>query len=529
MRGQVGWRLLVLIGSRVWPALLVILAGSATLAGQAQEQPAGRRPPNIVLIMADDLGFGDVSCNGATAIQTPHIDQLATAGRRFTSGYSSASTCTPTRYSLLTGRYAFRTPGTGVAPPNGPALVKPGSETLPLMLRRAGYATAVIGKWHLGLGDPHPDWNGELRPGPLDIGFDHAVILPTTNDRVPQVLVDGNRVRHLQPTDPLWVGEKAPSTEHPTGLNARESLKLDWRIGHNGTIHNGVSRIGFYTGGLEARFRDEDLSDIWVTEARNWISAPRDQPFFLLLASHAIHVPRLVHERFQGKSPLGPRGDAILEFDWTVGQIVKLLEERSLRNETLIILCSDNGPVLDDGYADDAVEKLGAHVPAGPFRGGKYSVYEGGTRTPLITSWPGTIAPGTSPAIVCTVDLLASLATIAGGKIETESAFDSLDLSAALLGNSPHGRKSLLTQDNNGRSFGWREGEWKLVRTPRKSTPGQPKAAGVEDQLFQLELDPGESRDVAGEQPEILQRLQKALETELAGSRQPAEQPATNK
>lgn len=514
----------------VSPMLLAVLPGAAALAGQQPEHPAEPPRPNLVLIMADDLGYGDVSCNGATAIQTPNIDRLASTGLRFTSGYSSASTCTPTRYSLLTGRYAFRTPGTGVAPPNGPALVKPVAETLPRMLRRAGYATAVIGKWHLGLGDPRPDWNGELRPGPLDIGFDHAVILPTTNDRVPQVLVEGKRVRNLEPSDPLWVGEKSPSAEHSTGLNARESLKMDWRVGHNGTIHNGVSRIGFYTGGTAARFRDEDLSDIWVSECRSWIAAQREQPFFLFLASHAIHVPRLVHERFQGESPLGPRGDAILEFDWTVGEIVKLLHEQNLSNETLIILCSDNGPVLDDGYADDAVEKLGSHLPAGPYRGGKYSVFEGGTRTPLITCWPGKIAPGTSSAIVCTVDLLASLATIAGGKVEAETPLDSVDLSAALLGNSPNGRKSLLTQDNQGRSFGWREGEWKLVRTPRQPGPGQkPGSAGVEDQLFQLEVDPGETRNLASEQAEVLKRMQSALGAELNGGSQSAQQPAADK
>jgi arylsulfatase A len=266
--------------------------------------------------------------------------------------------------------------------------------------------------------------------------------------------VEGNRVRNLDPTDPLWVGEQSPGEEHRTGLNSRESLKMDWRVGHNGTIHNGVSRIGFYTGGTKARFRDEDLSDIWVAESRSWIAAQRDRPFFLFLASHAIHVPRLVHERFQGQSTLGPRGDAILEFDWTVGEILKMLAEQNLSNETLVILCSDNGPVLDDGYADDAVEKLGAHLPAGPLRGGKYSVYEGGTRTPFVACWPGTIEPGTSSAIVCTVDLLASLATIAGGRVETSANLDSVDVSEALLGRSPNGRQSLLTQDNNGRSFG---------------------------------------------------------------------------
>ncbi len=494
------------------------LAGTRSPAARADQPKLARQAPNIIVIMADDLGFGDVSCNGATAIATPNIDRLAREGLNFTAGHSSASTCTPTRFSFLTGSYAFRTPGTGVAPPNGAALVKPGRETLPLALRRAGYATAMIGKWHLGLGDPRPDWNGRLQPGPLDVGFDHAVILPTTNDRVPQVLVAGSQVRDLDPADPLWVGEESPSSEHVTGLNARQTLKMDWRVGHNGTIHNGVSRIGFYTGGNQARFRDEDLSDIWVKEIRNWVTAKREQPFFLFFASHAIHVPRIVHERFQGKSPLGPRGDAILELDWTVGEILNVLETENLAQNTLVIFCSDNGPVLDDGYADEAVEKLGDHQPSGPYRGGKYSVFEGGTRTPFITWWPGQIAAGKSDALVCTVDFLASLSSIAGGSVESSEPLDSTDVSAALLGRSPTGRQSLLTQDNNGRSFGWRAGDWKLVRTPRKPPPGKkPGSAGFQDQLFQLGQDPGETTDIAAENPQKLKELQADLDATLKG------------
>ncbi|MDG2166676.1 MAG: sulfatase-like hydrolase/transferase, partial [Opitutales bacterium] len=353
--------------------------------------------PNVIVIMADDLGYGDISAYGATRVKTPHIDQLAEEGIQFTSGYCSASTCTPTRYSFLTGTYAFRFPNTGIAPPNSPAVVKPGTETIASLLRSGGYKTAVIGKWHLGLGGPEgPDWNGELKPGPREIGFDYNFLLPTTNDRVPQVYVENHRVLNLDPADPLWVGNKKPSDDHPTGITHRDTLKMDWSHGHNSTIHNGISRIGFYTGGHAARFRDEDLADAWVDQSNKWIEENKDGPFFLFFASHDLHVPRIPHERFQGKSELSFRGDAIVQLDWCVGELVKTLKRLEIEDNTMIVFCSDNGPVGDDGYADEALEANGDHSPNGPFKGGKYSVYEGGTRTPFITWWPGKIKPAVS-------------------------------------------------------------------------------------------------------------------------------------
>ena len=496
----------------LWFGLLSVILCSS------QECKAAERP-NIIVIMADDLGFGDVSCYGAKRIETPAIDQLASEGVRFTSGYCSASTCTPTRFSLLTGTYAFRQKGTGIAPPNGPAIIKPGMETLPAILKRAGYATAVVGKWHLGLGDPAPDWNGELKPGPLDIGFDHCFLLPTTNDRVPQVYVEDRRVKNLDPADPLWVGDKLPSDDHPTGITHRDTLKLDWSHGHNQTIHNGISRIGFYTGGTQARFRDEDLADAWVNESKRWIEAHRDEPFFLFFASHDIHVPRIAHERFQGKSQLGPRGDCILQLDWCVGELMKSLDELGLAENTLVVFCSDNGPVLDDGYKDDAVEKLGDHRPAGPYRGGKYSVWEGGTRTPLITRWKGRIAPSVSDEIVCTIDLAASFAALTEQSLANNGCLDSLDVSAALLGEpNAKGREQLLQQDNGSGNFGFRSGDWKLVRLKKR---GKSQAVvsqeelplpAAEHSLYQLSVDPGERTNVAQEHPAVLQDLIEQLD-----------------
>lgn len=483
-------------------------------------------PPNIIVIMADDLGYGDLSCYGATAVSTPAIDQLAREGVRFTSGYSSASTCTPTRFSLLTGTYAFRQKGTGIAPPNGPAIIKPGTETLPAILKRAGYATAVIGKWHLGLGDPAPDWNGELKPGPLEIGFDHCFLLPTTNDRVPQTFVENHRVKNLDPADPLWVGDKKPSEDHPTGITHRDTLKMDWSHGHNQTVHNGISRIGFYTGGTRARFRDEDLADEWIKQSNRWIEQHKERPFFLYFASQDIHVPRVAHERFQGKTTLGPRGDCIVQLDWCVGELMKTLDRLGLAENTLIVLCSDNGPVLDDGYKDGAVERLGTHQPAGPFSGGKYSVFEGGTRTPFITRWKGRIQPRVSAEVVCTIDLAASFAALTGQTVADTGCLDSFNVLGALLGEpAAKGRDHLLQQSNDGTNLGLRAGDWKLVRLKNRGKsqatvslqpPVEPSGTFG---LYYLPDDPGERNDVAAKHPAELQRLQDQMEKLTAASR----------
>ena len=506
-----------------FPALGLLACLLASPAGAAAETR-----PNVIVIMADDLGYGDLSSYGATELATPHIDRLAAEGLRFTNGYCSASTCTPTRYSFLTGAYAFRRKGTGIAPPNGRLVVPPEVPTTAGVLRAAGYRTAVIGKWHLGLGgEKGPDWNGEIRPGPREIGFEHSFLLPTTNDRVPQVYVRNGRVLNLDPADPLWVGDRAPSPDHVTGLSHRSTLKMDWSHGHNGTIHNGISRIGFYTGGHAARFRDEDLADKWVEQSVAWLEQVRDQPFFLFFASHDLHVPRMPHERFHGATKLGFRGDSIAQFDWSVGELMKTLDRLGLAERTLVVLCSDNGPVMDDGYKDGALEKRGGHRAAGLLRGGKYSVYEGGTRTPFIARWKGRIRPGVSDAVVCTIDLPASLAALAGASVSAEAFPDSFDLSGALLGRAGAAGRDHLIQQDNGQAgnYGFREGRWKLVRHDSRSAHNTvvERTLGREPvpqfQLFDLETDPGETRDVSAAHPEVAARLQARLAQLIAAGR----------
>ena len=485
--------------------------------------------PNVIVIMADDLGYGDISANGATALKTPNIDRLAAEGLRFTSGYCTASTCTPTRYSFLTGNYAFRRKGTGVAPPNGHLVVPPDTFTIADIAKAAGYKTAVIGKWHLGLGaeGKGPDWNGVIAPGPRELGFDYNFLLPTTNDRVPQVYVENDRVLNLDPKDPLWVGDKKPDGDHPTGQSHRATLKMDWSHGHNATIHNGISRIGFYTGGKTARFRDEDLGDKWIEKANTWIEAHRAQPFFLFFASHDLHVPRMPHERFHGATKLGFRGDSIAEFDWSVGELMKTLDRLGLAEKTLIVLCSDNGPVMDDGYKDGALEQRGDHRAGGPYRGGKYSVYEGGTRTPFITRWKGRIQPGVSAEVVSTIDLAASLAALTGTALPADACGDSIDVSGALLGKpGAKGRDHYVQQDNGGTgNFGFRVGNWKLVRYETKFANNeiveQPlqRTAQPQFQLFDLAKDPGEKTDVFAKNPEVGEKLKARLAAIVAATR----------
>ncbi|MEX2578287.1 MAG: arylsulfatase [Verrucomicrobiales bacterium] len=506
---------------RIFRLLALALLPVSVFAAEPQR-------PNIIVIMADDLGYGDLSCYGAEAFETPNIDRLAAEGMRFTNGYCSASTCTPTRYSFLTGTYAFRREGTGIAPPSSPALIPAGTHTIASMLKGVGYKTAVIGKWHLGLGgEEGPRWNDELKPGPLEIGFDHCFLLPTTNDRVPQVYVEDHRVLDLDPDDPLWVGSEKPSEDHPTGITHRDTLKMDWTHGHNATIHNGISRIGFYTGGHEARFRDEDLADKWVEKSVEWMEQNQDEPFFLFFSSHDIHVPRMPHERFQGATPLGFRADAIVQLDWCVGELRKALERLGLTDDTLIVFCSDNGPVLDDGYADGAIEKIGDHRPAGPFSGGKYSVYEGGTRTPFVTYWKGNIGQGVSDEVVTTIDLYASLARLTGADIPDDAALDSVDVMKALLGKkNAAGRKEFVQQDNGKTGdLGFLSGNWKLLRHPSGKSRNLVVERKLENtevpelQLFNLEQDPGENENVVESHPEIAERLEGRLDEIIEAGR----------
>lgn len=476
-------------------------------------QTAGR--PNIVLIYADDVGYGDISCNGATKIKTPNIDRLAAEGLRFTNAHASSSTCTPSRYSILTGHYAWRKKNTGIAAGDASSIIDVGQTTLASMLQHAGYKTAVVGKWHLGLGaEKGPDWNGDIKPGPNDLGFNYSYIIPATPDRVPCVYVENNHVVNLDPNDPITVSYKGPVGNVPTGKEHPELLKMMYSKEHDQTIINGISRIGYMTGGKTAWWKDEEMGDVLITKARQFVSNNKANPFFLYFAIHDIHVPRAPNPRFVGKSGMGARGDAILELDYTTGEILKTLDSLKLTKNTIVIFSSDNGPILDDGYKDDAVEKLNGHTPGGPLRGGKYSKFDAGTRMPMIIKWPGTVKPNTvSDALIGQIDFVASFAKLAGQQLPNDAAPDSFDMLDALLGKFNTGRSSLVEQGNG---LAILKGNWKYIApsagAPLMKEKNMETGNSPEPQLYDLKTDIGEKNNVAAQYPAKVKELAALLE-----------------
>ena len=483
-------------------------------------QCACAQKPNIVIIYTDDVGFGDIGAYGNKSIPTPQMDALASRGLRFTQAYSTAATCTPSRFSLLTGRYNWRQEGTGVARGNAGLIMDTSMQTLPDMLQQAGYVTSMIGKWHLGLGGSDgPDWNSLITPGVLESGFNYAFFMPSTNDRVPCVFIENNRVVDLDPNDPITVSYNEKVGNEPTGKDNPELLKMHASHGHNQTIVNGIGRIGYMTGGKAALWRDQDIATIILNKAEHFLTEHQDKPFFLYFNPHDIHVPRTPHERFVGKSGHGLRGDALLELDWTVGEIVKYIDSLGLSQKTLIILSSDNGPVIDDGYHDRSVEELGSHTPWGPYRGGKYSIFEAGCHVPFISVWPGIIKPGISNALFSQVDLFASLAVLVNGKVIEGQATDSRNHLPALLGKDKTGRDHIVT---NGWSLGIRTGPWKYIEPhngiPFMSAVSIETGANPEQQLYRLDYDPGEKNNLANQYPEKLNELKKLLEIIKTGT-----------
>ena len=477
--------------------------------------------PNIIYILTDDLGYGDIGCYGATKVKTPNLDRLASQGCRFTDAHATASVCTPTRYAFLTGRYAWRQPGTGIAPGDAPALIRTGTTTVPSMLKAAGYKTGLVGKWHLGLGEaPKTDFNGDIKPGPLELGFDYAFYIPATGDRVPCVLVENHRVAGYDPADPIRVSYGAKIGDEPTGDDPNVKLKIKGGPGHTNTVVNGIPRIGYMTGGKAARWVDEDIADTLTAKAVKFIESNQAGPFFLYLSTHDIHEPMVPHPRFRGTSECGWRGDVIHQLDWTVGEVLAALDRLKLNTNTLVIFTSDNGGAIKDTYDDGTNPLHSRQPPNGSLRGSKGSLYEGGHRVPFIARWPGRIAAGsTSGQLMGHVDALATFAALTGQKLAAEAGPDSFNVLPALLGEKLKQpvRDHLVLQNNNQAPLALREGDWVLIekgggprqqrRVAQQGNPVPPRP-----EFFNLAADLTQTNNLAATETERVKAMSARLE-----------------
>lgn len=500
----------------------ILMAVILVLVQACSNQPGDKKTssdndnPNIVIIYLDDLGYGDVSAYGATEISTPNIDRLANEGVMFTDGHASSSTCTPSRYALLTGTYPWKNKDAKILPGTAPLIIDTAQVTLPKMLKEQGYHTALVGKWHLGLGTGFVNWNKHVSPGPNEVGFDYAYYMAATQDRVPTVYLENGLVQGLDPNDPIEIDYKNNFEGQPTGKDNPELCEMMWHHGHNATIINGIPRIGYMKGGEAAKWNDIDMADHFLEKAQNYVRQHKSEPFFLYYAMQQPHVPRTPNPRFVGTSGMGPRGDVIVEADWCIGEFMKTLEEEGILENTLIILSSDNGPVLNDGYYDDAVERIGNHDQNGGLRGGKYSLFEAGTRVPFITYWKGKIQSKKSDALVCQMDLLTSLASLVDAK---SGVSDSEDLLDAFLGKSATGREELIIEATSRTAL--RSGNWLMI-PPYKGSPMN-KQVNIElgnsekYQLYNLNEDLGQIENMAESNPQLLDSLTERY-SELIGS-----------
>ena len=501
-------------------SLLASLAACNSATAETVQKNSTQDPkkPNVIVILADDLGYGDLKCYGAKNVETPHVDKLASEGIRFTNAHTVAATSTPSRYSLLTGEYAWRRPDTDIAAGDVKMIIRPEQYTMADMFKSAGYATAAIGKWHLGLGvkTGGQDWNAPLPAALGDLGFDYHYIMAATADRVPCVFIENGKVANYDPSDPIEVSYTKNFPGEPTGKDNPELLyNLHPSNGHDMSIVNGISRIGFMKGGGKALWKDENIADSITVHAIDFIKQHKDEPFFMYFATNDVHVPRFPHDRFRGKNPMGLREDAIAQFDWTVGQLMETLDQLGLTENTLIILSSDNGPVVDDGYKDKAEELLNGHTPSGPWRGNKYSAFEGGTAVPVIVRWPQKIKKtGDSDVLMSQIDWLASLGALINARLPKGSAPDSYDRLGNLIGTDKTDRPWIVEQSMN-HTLSVRTKDWKYIE-PNDDPTTFMKAEKIETgnlnvpQLYEMEK-VSEQENVAEKYPEKVFELQTIL------------------
>lgn len=511
-------------------AAFILLCCFVTLKMQAQDKP------NVVYILVDDLGYGDVGCYGATKVKTPNIDKLASEGKMFTDAHSASAVCTPSRYALLTGQYPVRANnGKGIwgpAPVTSKLLINPEQFTLADVFKNSDYATAALGKWHLGFGKGENTWNEPLRPGPNDLGFDYYYGVPVVNSAPPYVYVENDRIVEGDPNDPLvYVGrgkdkEVTPITPIPPEASQRTA--------------------NMFKGAVKAHklYNDYTVGTVLAGKAVDWITekttSEKQNPFFLYLATTHIHHPFTPGKDFQGKSDAELYGDFIEELDWMVGQVTSTLEKQGVAKNTLVILTSDNGAMLNLG-GRNAVKA--GHKINGDLLGFKFGVWEGGHRVPFIVKWPGKIEAGTvSDQLICNVDMLATFMEVTGQDPNSLKNTDSKNMMSALLDNPKMPiRDELLLAAHKPTHLSLRKGKWMYIPAKgsggfRGSKPqhhawggapavafvggtnsdienGQIKEDAPSAQLYNLQTDIYQATNVYDQYPEVVKEMEAVLET----------------
>jgi len=499
--------------------LVAILAGLSWLLLSWGNSVAASapRPPNILLINADDLGYGDLGCYGATQLKTPHIDRLAREGRRFTDAHSASAVCSPSRYGLLTGQYPLRKNFWGPINLYQPLTIDAEQPTVASVLKSAGYATAIIGKWHLGFGRGRTDWNKPLKPGPLEVGFDYFFGIPTVNSGPPAVYVENHSVVNFDPADPFVPGQESVTQRWPE--------------------KGGYESIGGARAAFES-YRDEEVGTTFAGKAVAWIERQQqqaaDQPFFLYLATTNIHHPFTPAPRFIGSSGCGRYGDFVHELDWMVGELLSCLDRHGLAENTLVVFTSDNGGMLHQ--TGQHAWKRG-HRLNGDLLGFKFGAWEGGHRVPFIVRWPGRVPGGsTSTALVSQIDLITTFAAAAGAVVSPDAVVDGVNQLAEFTGTATsRSRTALVISPNSPRHLTLRQGRWLLIPAQDEGgfqgkKPGDHLLGGAAAQqftglvnsdviggqirpdappiqLYDLAADPRQTTNLAVQQPGVAERM----------------------
>ena len=477
-------------------AIACAAAGTALAADPAR--------PNILYILCDDLGYGDVRClNPAGKIATPHVDRLAADGMVFTDAHSSSSVCTPTRYGILTGRYNWRSRlKSGVLGGFSQRLIEPDRLTLPAFLRTHGYATACIGKWHLGMGwplkgggfahdygdAPGVDYTQPIRDGPNAVGFDYFFGISASLDMPPYTFIENDRVTAVPTTEKTWI-RKGPAAESFEAVDVLPTL-----------ARKAVEYIG-----------------------QRASAAKQGNPFFLYLPLTSPHTPIVPTKEWAGKSGLNDYGDFVMQTDAAVGEVLEALDRRGIAGHTLVFFASDNGC---SPQADFPALRAKGHHPSHVFRGAKADIFDGGHRIPFIVRWPGRVkAETTCDQPVCLVDLFATCAEIVNAKPPDHAAEDSVSLLPALEGRAAGPLREAVVHHSINGSFSIRQGRWKLELCPDSGgwsdpRPGNRAAQGLPPvQLYDLSKDIGEQANVQADHPEVVERLTKLLERYVADGR----------